>query len=130
MEHEIKIKIKWEVKGTKEIDITNTNTEALKDDGFARAFEMIDEGYREGELCSNIVAADGKSLEVHGWWSVEHSCDLKESEQIDNGHDNYGLEPIRNIADRSNKLGAEEVTDEDVLFIVREPEDNRPSMGR
>jgi hypothetical protein len=52
--------------------------EALKESGFARAHEMINEGFREGEMSDNIRMLDTDpedGIPYTGYWSVDHAED-------------------------------------------------------
>lgn len=81
MKQNVNISINWK---TQEIADEGVNIEShretLADDGFARAVEMIAEGFREGELHTVINTEDGER-EISGYWRVEHSFDLDDSQE-------------------------------------------------
>ena len=57
-----KIEINYDWKCDQETDIPQKHLEALKEDAEARIFEMIKEGYHQGEL--NTSVRFGKDLEL------------------------------------------------------------------
>lgn len=74
MKMQLKINYYWTC--DEGIEIPEKHKEALKEDAEARIFEMIKEGYNQGELNTNvrfgkdIVPEEDKDngLEYSGWW--------------------------------------------------------------
>jgi hypothetical protein len=77
MEGEIKINYNWKCDAG--IEIPEKHKEALKEDAESRIFEMIKEGYYQGELNTSvrygkdIVEEEDEEdgLNYSGWWSVQ-----------------------------------------------------------
>jgi len=78
---EFTIKINYHWRSDSGIDIPKKHKEALEEDAHDRIFEMLKEGYVQGELNTSVRygkdivpeedEADG--LEYSGWWSTEKS---------------------------------------------------------
>ena len=74
----VQIKIKYNWSCDQGFEIPEKHKEALIEDAQGRIFEMIAEGYREGELLTSvrygqdIVSEEDEEegLSYNGWWSI------------------------------------------------------------
>jgi len=77
-----KMEINYNWKCDQETGIPQKHEEALKEDAKSRIFEMIKEGYYQGELCTfvrfgkDIVPEEDENdgLTYSGWWSVSYGA--------------------------------------------------------
>ena len=73
---EITMKINYHWKCDQEVDIPKKHEEALKEDAESRIFEMIKEGYHQGELNTSVRFGkdhvpeedEDEGLTYSGWW--------------------------------------------------------------
>ena len=76
-----KMEINYYWKCDQETGIPQKHKEALKEDAQSRIFEMIKEGYYEGELSTSVRFGkdivpqedEDDGLTYSGWWSVFYS---------------------------------------------------------
>ena len=76
-----KMEINYNWKCDQETDIPQKHEEALKEDAEWQIFEMIKEGYYEGELYTSVIFGkdivpeedEDDGLTYSGWWSVTYN---------------------------------------------------------
>jgi hypothetical protein len=70
MERKIVITYRW----SSESEIPLEHIEALEETAMSRIFDMVQEGYFQGELSDNILMTDNDpedGVEYHGWWEMK-----------------------------------------------------------
>ena len=66
--HSGSMKISWTFRDAEHCRLDETTKNALEAEAEARAVQMSQQGYREGELCCTV-----NGTEYHGWWTVKRS---------------------------------------------------------